>query len=95
MILAAGSIDDVYVIVVYSVLIAIQTGTSVKIIWQLTGIPISISLVAIVRAAIGLVVYRMFLHFNPRATKRVFVILGLSVLLVHFEHLVIQWVPLA
>ena len=40
MVLAASSLDDVFVIVVYSVLIGIYTGASVGIAWQLVGIPI-------------------------------------------------------
>ncbi len=44
MVLVVASIDDVYVIIVYSALIAIHTGTSANIIWQLTSLPISLFL---------------------------------------------------
>jgi len=42
LILAASSIDDVFVIVVYTVLIGFYTGAKVNVAWKLAGIPISI-----------------------------------------------------
>ncbi|MDP7547957.1 MAG: cation:proton antiporter, partial [Alphaproteobacteria bacterium] len=95
MVLAASSLDDVFVIVVYSVLIGIYTGASVNIAWQLAGIPLSIILAIIVGLVIGLVLFKVFRKFNPRATKRVLVMLGLSVLLVRAEQMMQSWVPFA
>ena len=95
MILAASAIDDVFVIVIYSVLIGIHTGSTVNIAWQLAGIPVAILLGLAVGLAIGLVLFRLFRHFDPRATKRVLVLLGLSVLLVRAEYLIQAWVPFA
>jgi NhaP-type Na+/H+ or K+/H+ antiporter len=88
MVLAASSLDDVFVIVVYSVLIGIYTGTGVDIAWQLAGIPMSIVLGIVAGVIIGFALFRLFRHFNPRATKRVLVLLGVSILLVHAEDLV-------
>jgi NhaP-type Na+/H+ or K+/H+ antiporter len=95
MVLAASSIDDVFVIVIFSILIGMLTGQDVNIAWSLAGIPISIILGIAVGLAVGLVLFRIFRRFNPRATKRVLVILGLSVLLVRIEHLTAEWVPFA
>lgn len=95
MILAASSIDDVFVIVIYSVLIGIYTGHSVNVAWQLAGIPISIVLGIVVGLVLGFALFHLFKRFNPRATKRVLVLLGLSVLLVRAEHLLSAWVPFA
>ncbi len=95
MVLAASSIDAVFVIVIYSVLVGILTGGDVNIAWNLAGIPISIILGIGVGLVVGLILYRIFHHFNPRATKRVLVVLGLSVLLVRIEHLSSEWVPFA
>ncbi len=95
MVLAASSIDAVFVIVIYSVLVGILTGGSVNIAWDLAGIPISIILGTGVGLAVGLVLHRIFHKFNPRATKRVLVVMGLSVLLVRIEHLSSEWVPFA
>ncbi len=95
MILAAASLDDVFVIVIYSVLIGIYTGSSVNIAWQLAGIPISILLGITAGLALGVVLFRVFRRFDPRATKRVLILLGLSVLLVRAEHLLQPWVAFA
>jgi solute carrier family 9B (sodium/hydrogen exchanger), member 1/2 len=95
MVLAASSIDDVFVIVIYSVLVGIYTGNSLNLAWQLAGIPISIVLGTAVGLLIGLILFHLFRRFNPRATKRVLVLLGLSVLLVRAEHVLQAWVPFA
>ncbi len=95
MVLAASSIDDVFVIVIYNVLVGILAGTDVNLAWATVGIPISIILGIAVGIIVGLVLMRLFQRFNPRATKRVLVVLGLSVLLVRIEHLASGWVPFA
>lgn len=83
MVLAAASIDDVTVIVAYSILIGIYSGTKVNILWKTLGIPISISSGIVVGLVFGTFLYKLFDRFNPRATKRALAILGISILLVH------------
>lgn len=95
MILAASSVDDVYVIVIYSILVGMLVGHDVNIAWSLASIPISIVLGVGLGLIVGFALFRLFRHFDPRATKRVLVILGLSVLLVRLEHLSAGWVPFA
>ena len=95
MILAAASLDDVFVIVIYSVLIGMYTGSSVYVAWKLAGIPVSILLGIAAGLALGVVLFRVFRRFDPRATKRVLILLGLSVLLVRAEHLLQPWVAFA
>lgn len=95
MILAAASVDDVFVIVIFSVLMGFYTGHQVNLAWKLAGIPLSIVLGIVVGALIGLVLCRLFERFNPRATKRVLTVIAVSVLLVRAEHLVEDWVPFA
>jgi len=53
LVLAASSIDDVFVIVIYSVLIGMYTGQHVSIAWKLAGIPIAIVLGIAVGLAMG------------------------------------------
>ncbi|HJP23032.1 MAG TPA: cation:proton antiporter [Alphaproteobacteria bacterium] len=95
MVLAASAIDDVFVIVIYSVLVGLIGGQQVDIAWQLAGIPISIVLGIAVGLGVGVALFRIFQRFDPRATKRVLVILALSVLLVRLEHLSAEWLPFA
>jgi NhaP-type Na+/H+ or K+/H+ antiporter len=95
MVLAAAALDDVFVIVVYSVLVGIYTGSNVNIVFQLVGIPVSILLGIAAGLIVGVVLFRIFKRFDPRATKRVLILLGLSVLLVQAEHLLQTWVPFA
>ena len=95
LILAGSSIDDVFVIVVYSILIGIYTGGNINIVWALAGIPISIILGILVGVLCGIILYKFFDKFNPRATKRVLIILSVSVILVQVEHLTKQWIPFA
>ena len=95
MILAAAPINDVFVIVIFSVLVGMYTGTSVNIAWQLSSIPISILLGIAAGWGIGLGLYKIFQRFNLRATKRVLVLLGISILLVRAEHFLQPWLPFA
>jgi NhaP-type Na+/H+ or K+/H+ antiporter len=95
MVLAASAIDDVFVIVIYSVLVGMIAGQEVNIAWSLAGIPISIVLGIGVGLVVGFVLFHMFRRFDPRATKRVLVILGLSVILVRVEHMTAEAVPFA
>jgi len=95
LVLAGASMDDVYVITVYSALIGIYTGRKVNIIWKLTGIPLSICLGIGIGLLVGYLLYHLFERFNPRATKRVLLILGVSILLVQLERLLQNRIPFA
>ena len=95
MVLAASAIDDVYVIVIYAVLVGVLTGQEVNLAWNIASIPISIVSGIVVGMAVGWALLQMFRRFNPRATKRVLVILAISVLMVRVEHLLDEWVPFA
>jgi len=95
LVLAASSIDDVFVIVVYSVLIGFYTGEKVNVAWKLVGIPISITSGIVVGLICGFVLYRLFDLFNPRATKRLLTILGISVVLVAVEPVLESVLPFA
>jgi NhaP-type Na+/H+ or K+/H+ antiporter len=87
LVLAASSIDDVFVIVVYTIFIGIYLGHDVSIAWQLAGIPLSITSGILVGLVTGWLLYKLFDRYNPRATKRVLMIVGIAILLVRGEHL--------
>lgn len=95
MVLAASAANDVFVIVIYGVLIGIYTGGAVNLTWQLAGIPISIILGLAAGTFTGFGLVQLFRTFEPRATKRVLVVLGVSVLLVRAENLITEWLPFA
>jgi NhaP-type Na+/H+ or K+/H+ antiporter len=93
MIIAASSGEDVFAIVVFGVLIGLHTGQQARIGWTLAGIPVSIALGVLAGLGCGVLLYRLFDRFNPRATKRVLVIIALVILLVRAERLLEAWMP--
>ncbi len=95
MILAAASVDDVFVIVVYSVLLGLYTGQQTHAAWKMAGVPVSIALGILAGLGIGTVLCFLFDRFNPRATKRVLVLIALTILLVRLQRLVEAHVPFA
>ncbi|MBN2733089.1 MAG: cation:proton antiporter [Balneolaceae bacterium] len=95
MVMAAASVDDIYVIVAHSVVMGLYLGKQVNVAWQVGSVPISLILGIGVGLLIGMCLYHLFERFNPRATKRVLIILAISVMLVRFEHLLAGYVPFA
>jgi NhaP-type Na+/H+ or K+/H+ antiporter/CBS domain-containing protein len=95
LVLAASSIDDVFVIVIYSVLIGFYTGSKLNIAWKMAGIPVSIISGIVTGLIIGFILYRLFDKFNPRATKRLLIILGISIVLVALEPSLEKFMPFA
>ena len=95
LILAGSSIDDVFVIVVYSILIGIYTGGQVNVVWELAGIPISIITGILAGFIIGIILYKIFDKFSLRVTKRVLIILAIAIILIHIEQIIKQWIPFA
>ena len=95
LVLAGSSIDDVFVIVIYSVLIGIYTGRQMNLVWELASIPISIVVGIGVGLLTGAVLYKIFDRYNPPATQRVLTILSVAVLLMGLEHLTKDYVPFA
>ena len=95
MIMLAVSLEDVFVIVVYSVLISSYLGDSTNLIIQLIGIPFSIILGTLIGLISGLILFKLFKNFKMRSTKQVLILLGLSILLVQVEYLLKPWVSFA
>jgi NhaP-type Na+/H+ or K+/H+ antiporter len=56
----------------------------VNIIWKVAGIPISIISGIAIGLVCGILLYKLFDRFNPRATKRALAVLGISIFLVKF-----------
>jgi NhaP-type Na+/H+ or K+/H+ antiporter len=86
LVLAGASVDDVTVIVAFSVIVGIYTGGEVNVAWKIAGIPLSIISGIAAGLGIGAVLWRLFEHLNPRATKRALAILAVAIALVQAEH---------
>ncbi len=83
--LAGSSIDDVFVIVVFSILLGMYTGAKANIMLKLLEIPESIILGIIIGGVAGYILYRIFERYNLRATKMTINIVAVSILLIWLE----------
>ena len=84
LLLAAASVDDVYVIVLFSVFTGLlQTGSASPA--AFARIPVSIVFGVAVGAALGLAAARFFARFHIRDTVKVALLLSFSFLLAAFE----------
>lgn len=95
MILGAASIDDVFAITFFSVFLGFYKGESVNPGRAMIGIPLSILLAVAIGLLLGWMLYRLFDRFNPRATKRVLIVVGVSILLVRIQQLIEGHIPFA
>ena len=95
MVLAAASVDDIYVIVAHSVIVGLYVGHQVNVMWQMVGVPVSLISGIVVGLLVGTCLYRLFDRFNPRATKRVLILIALSVMLIRLQYLLAGYVPFA
>ncbi|MEI6891112.1 MAG: cation:proton antiporter [Pontiella sp.] len=87
MILAAASLDDVVAIVIFTVFLGFYMGSTENILLKFAGIPVSVVSGIVVGLAVGFILLKLFEKFNPRATKRTLILIGVSILLVRVEHL--------
>ena len=83
LVLAGASLDDVTVIVAYSIVLGLYAGNDANLARDLLSIPFSILFAIAFGFGIGLLLIRIFEWINPRATKRALAILGISIFLVH------------
>ncbi|MEN8254268.1 MAG: cation:proton antiporter [Verrucomicrobiota bacterium] len=95
MVMAAASLDDVIAIVIFSVLLGFYTGTSGNVLMKAAGVPASILTGIGVGLLVGWLLLKLFDKFNPRATKRTMIVVGISILLVHVQQLLEGVFPFA
>lgn len=84
LILAGASVDDVYVIVLFSTLIGMMQGDWVSLI-SFVNIPVSIFLGIVIGLLIGFLLAYFFKKIHIRDTSKVLIILSISLLLVVLE----------
>ncbi len=95
LILGASSVDDVFVIVIFSILLGSYKGEDLNILAKLGEIPISIGLGILVGLIPGYILYRLFQKYDWRPPKRTLIVLGVAILLTKLESTCEKWVPIA
>ena len=84
LILAGASVDDVYVIVLFSTFVGMMQGEGASFI-SFVNIPVSIILGVFIGLLIGILLALWFKHFHIRDTAKVLIMLSISLLLVVAE----------
>lgn len=84
LILAGASVDDVYVIVLFSTFLGLAQGESASLV-KFVNIPISIVIGMIIGLALGYLLAKFFVKLHIRDTAKVLIILSISFLLVSAE----------
>ena len=95
LILAASSVDDVFVIVIFTIFLGMYGGHKVNVAWELAGIPISIVLGIIVGLIPGYLLYRLFLKYDWQPPRRTLLVMGTAICLVWLEDVAHSVVPIA
>lgn len=85
LLLAASPLDNVLVLVLFGALLQGAQGSYASLPLKLAELPISLAVGGLVGLVLGKRLYRGFLRFDPRATKRVLIVLCLSILLLGLE----------
>ena len=95
MILGASSLDDVFVIVLFTVFLGMYGGEQTNILIQLGAIPVSIVLGIIVGLIPGYFLYRLFTKYDWRPPKRTMLVMGVAIVLTWIEAVCEKHVPVA
>jgi NhaP-type Na+/H+ or K+/H+ antiporter len=95
LILGASSVDDVFVIVLFSVFLGMYGGGEVNLAAKLVEIPIAISLGILIGFFSGYFLYRLFTRYDWRPPKRTLVVMGTAILLTWIEDKAHGVVPIA
>lgn len=94
LILAGASVDDVFVIVLFTSFISLETGGSVSIM-DFIKIPISILIGIVVGASGGKILTIFFRKFHMRDSVKLLIILSISFLLIACEEILKPYVPMS
>ncbi len=95
LILAGSSIDDVFVIVLFTIFMGMYGGGKINIWAKLAEIPVSIVLGILVGVIPGFILLWLFQEYDWRPPKRTLVVMGVSILLTWLETECKKWVPIA
>jgi len=95
LILGASSLDDVFVIVLFTVFLGMYGGGEMNLIAKLAEIPISIVLGIVVGLVPGYFLYLLFTKYDWRPPKRTLIVLGTAIMLTWLEHVCEAYIPFA
>lgn len=95
LILGASSLDDVFVIVLFSAFIGMYSGAETSLLRNLAEIPVSIIIGVIAGLIPGYVLYRLFIKYDWRPPKRALIVLGTAMLLTWLESACEDFIPVA
>lgn len=95
MVLAASSLNNVLVLIMFSILVVFLTGTETLSASALANIPVSLATGITIGILSGLLLIKIFDRFNPRATRRVLLILAVAVIFLRLEKELAPWIPFA
>jgi len=95
LLLGASSLDDVFVIVVFTALLNMYGGGDVNVWMKLTEIPVSIGLGILLGLIPGYFLYRLFMKYDWRPPKRTIVVLGVAIFLTWVETSAEHALPIA
>jgi solute carrier family 9B (sodium/hydrogen exchanger), member 1/2 len=95
LILAASSVDDVFVIVLFSIFMGMYGGGAVNIWAKLGEIPVSIFLGILIGLIPGYFLYWLFTGYDWRPPRRTMVVLGTAIILTWLEKILEPRVPVA
>lgn len=85
MVLASSSLDNAYVIVVFTTVLSMYKGSDLSVPMKLLEVPSSIALGVIAGIITGLGLNKAFSLFAPRATKKTLIVIGCCILLMALE----------
>ncbi len=95
LILGASAIDDVFVIVIFTVLMGMIGGGPVNWLWQIMSIPLSIVLGILSGLIIGYLLYRLFDRYDFKPPRRTIILMGVAIVLTWLEGILHAIVPIS
>ncbi|MFZ0728030.1 MAG: cation:proton antiporter, partial [Desulfobacterales bacterium] len=95
LVLGASSVDDVFVIVLFTIFLGMYGGGEINIWAKLAQIPVSIVLGIAIGLVPGFILLKLFQKYDWRPPKRTIVVLGVAIFLTWIESITERWVPVA
>ena len=95
LVLAASSVDDVFVIVLFTIFLGMYGGGEVNVWAKLAEIPVSIVLGILIGLIPGYILWKLFEKYDWRPPKRTLIVLGISIVLTWIEKKCEGTVPIA